>query len=159
MALKDRYLTVAQAAKLVGTTRQTVYRWINEGKIPVEKIGRETLIEAEEFYRHMDMAWVEIVRSKIAEKIFEILFAKYSFMQKNVAVGEVLDQTRNKSFDFIIKLNPTLTLVFEPNEALNRKRKIQIEITGITVREKGQTEPTIELDASMIGISQKKSKK
>src|SRR5271166_6264074 len=31
-------LTVREAAKLLGTTEQTVYRWIGEGTIPVHKV-------------------------------------------------------------------------------------------------------------------------
>ena len=45
MALKDKYLTISEAAKQIGVTRQTISRWITEHELPVEKIGRETLIE------------------------------------------------------------------------------------------------------------------
>ncbi len=45
MALKDSYITISEAAKKAGVTRQTVSRWIKDGKLPAEKIGRETLIK------------------------------------------------------------------------------------------------------------------
>jgi excisionase family DNA binding protein len=45
--LKDRYMTISQAAKELGITRQTVSRWIREGKIEAEQVGREKLIGRE----------------------------------------------------------------------------------------------------------------
>jgi|GEM_PF-4340502 len=44
MALKDSYLTISQAAENLKVTRQTVSRWIAEGKLSAEKVGREKLI-------------------------------------------------------------------------------------------------------------------
>lgn len=44
MALKDEYMTVSQAAKALGVTRQSVSRWIGEGKFTAEKVGRQKLI-------------------------------------------------------------------------------------------------------------------
>ncbi len=44
MALKDEYLTVSQVAKEFGVTRQTVSRWIANGYVDVERIGRVALI-------------------------------------------------------------------------------------------------------------------
>jgi len=54
MALKDRYFTISDAAKEVGVTRQTVSRWITEGKLLVEKIGRETLIEKKVIHEYAE---------------------------------------------------------------------------------------------------------
>jgi len=54
MAIKDRYWTISEAAKQFKVTRQTISRWIAEGKIPTEKVGREILIKKKdlsEFYR------------------------------------------------------------------------------------------------------------
>jgi len=45
MALKDSYCTISEAAKDLGGTRQTISRWIRQGKISGEKIGREMLIK------------------------------------------------------------------------------------------------------------------
>lgn len=54
MALKDKYCTISEAAKEVGVTRQTVSRWIKDGKLPVEKIGRETLIEKKRIHEYAE---------------------------------------------------------------------------------------------------------
>jgi excisionase family DNA binding protein len=47
MTIKDEYLTISQAAKLLGTTRQTVSRWIRQNRITFEQVGREKLIKKE----------------------------------------------------------------------------------------------------------------
>jgi excisionase family DNA binding protein len=52
MALKDRYFSVSQAAKEIGVTRQAIHRWIASGKIPAEKVGRETLIAKKDLYKY-----------------------------------------------------------------------------------------------------------
>lgn len=52
MTLRDKYFTIGQAAKYMDVTRQTVSRWIAEGKIRVERIGREALIEKPHIYRY-----------------------------------------------------------------------------------------------------------
>jgi excisionase family DNA binding protein len=49
MALKDSYFTITQAAKELGVTRQTISRWIEQGKLSAERVGREILIAKQEF--------------------------------------------------------------------------------------------------------------
>jgi excisionase family DNA binding protein len=44
MALKHTYWTISEAAKQYMVTRQTISRWISQGNIRTEKIGREILI-------------------------------------------------------------------------------------------------------------------
>lgn len=51
MALKDRYFTVAEAAKELGVTRQTISRWIKGGKIAADRVGRVALIEKKELHQ------------------------------------------------------------------------------------------------------------
>ncbi len=50
MALKDQYMTISQAAKYLGVTRQTVSRWLSAGELSAEKVGRERLIPKGEVY-------------------------------------------------------------------------------------------------------------
>jgi excisionase family DNA binding protein len=52
MALKDNYITITEAAKQLGVTRQTISRWISKGYVPGEKIGRETLIKKKDLYKY-----------------------------------------------------------------------------------------------------------
>ena len=49
MALKDDYYTLSQFAEFFNVTRQTVSRWLKNGEIVGEKIGREVLIHKNEF--------------------------------------------------------------------------------------------------------------
>ena len=73
MSLKDKYCTISEAAKELGVTRQTIYRWIKGGKITVERIGRETLIERaklnilqqSEFHRFFGTAMIIALRQYI----------------------------------------------------------------------------------------------
>jgi excisionase family DNA binding protein len=65
MALKDSYYTITQAARVLGVTRQTIARWIEEGKISAEKVGRETLIAKQEFDKP------EFVSKKLRTSIFK----------------------------------------------------------------------------------------
>lgn len=52
MALKDKYFTISEAAKELRVTRQTISRWITQGKIPAEKVGRETLIKKKDLHEY-----------------------------------------------------------------------------------------------------------
>ena len=47
MALGDEYFTISQAAEQVGVTRQTIARWVKEGRLAGERLGRECLIPKE----------------------------------------------------------------------------------------------------------------
>jgi excisionase family DNA binding protein len=49
MALKDKYITVTEAAEMAGVTRQTISRWIVEGHLIAEKIGRHVVINKKNF--------------------------------------------------------------------------------------------------------------
>jgi excisionase family DNA binding protein len=44
MALKDEYVTITEAARLLDVTRQTISRWVSEGKLNIQRVGREALI-------------------------------------------------------------------------------------------------------------------
>jgi len=44
MELADFFLTASQAAKKLGVTRVTIWRWGKEGRINGQHIGREMLI-------------------------------------------------------------------------------------------------------------------
>lgn len=44
-ALVANYYTLGQAARAAGVNRVTLWRWIRDGKLHSERIGREVLIE------------------------------------------------------------------------------------------------------------------
>lgn len=51
VVLKDKYFTISQATGELNVTRQTISRWIKQGKLSAERIGRETLITKKEVQR------------------------------------------------------------------------------------------------------------
>ncbi len=53
MPLMDSYFTVSQAAKELGVTRKTISRWLVDGKLSAERVGREKLIKKGEVYSLM----------------------------------------------------------------------------------------------------------
>lgn len=65
VGLADEYVTISQAAKAVNVTRQTISRWVKQGKISAEKIGRETLIEKDSLFLLYD----EKMREYFSESI------------------------------------------------------------------------------------------
>jgi len=52
--MENRWVSVAEVAEHLGVRRESVYRWVNEGKIPGSKIGRLWKFKLEQ----VD-AWVE----------------------------------------------------------------------------------------------------
>ena len=43
--VKREFYTNGEAAAVLGVARQTVWRWISEGKLEGHRLGREVLIE------------------------------------------------------------------------------------------------------------------
>lgn len=43
--VKREFYTNGEAAAVLGVARQTIWRWINEGKLEGHHLGREVLIE------------------------------------------------------------------------------------------------------------------
>ena len=82
MAIKDKYLTISDAAKELGVTRQTISRWIRSGNVSAEKVGREMLIEKDELGRLYD------------EKMFE----QFSEAMSRWIRGAILDYLQEKHY-------------------------------------------------------------
>lgn len=79
MALKDRYYTVSEAARELGVTRQTISRWTKEGKIPSEKVGRETLIKKKDLSKYQR----DRLASAAAYRVLELMYAVHTeYFQK-----------------------------------------------------------------------------
>lgn len=71
MALKDHYLTISQTAELMRVTRQTVSRWVANGQVPTEKVGRETLIDKAALLQYRQASLAENVASQIVQIILQ----------------------------------------------------------------------------------------
>jgi excisionase family DNA binding protein len=80
MALKDTYFTISEAAREASVTRQTVSRWIREGKLPAERIGRETLIKKQ------DMRKYQVSLSAADAVIAVVMAARNDFCHERFAL-------------------------------------------------------------------------
>ncbi len=49
--LSELYVSIGNAAKLLSVNRLTIRRWINQGKLQAEAIGRTTIVSKEELKR------------------------------------------------------------------------------------------------------------
>ena len=87
MAIKDKYYTISEASERLQVTRQTVSRWIKEGKFTTEKVGRETLIEKRRVWEHKDMARVESIRKSVHNIIMDAVEKKYKMGEEIVSFG------------------------------------------------------------------------
>jgi excisionase family DNA binding protein len=73
MALKDSYVTVSQAAKEMGVSRQTISNWLAEGKLSAEAIGREKLIPREQLVSVGREYWSSIISFSLYTGLWEFL--------------------------------------------------------------------------------------
>ena len=100
MSLKDKYFTISEAAKEADVTRQTISRWINQGKLKAEKIGRETLIEKELLNELIDSRISKLIFDLIVRKVTRIIRYKYRYEKK-----EKIEAFKTKSDPFAIGYN------------------------------------------------------
>jgi len=97
MALKDEYYTISEAAEQVGVTRQTISRWINEGKLLAEKIGRETLIKIEQVNQLIDERLTVLIGKYVDRRLGTFLKEKYNYTK-----GDIIEPLGTKRKPFAI---------------------------------------------------------
>ena len=71
MTLRDNYCTISEAAKELGVTRQTISRWIRQGKLSGEKIGREIIIRKSELRASQTQRISYVAADKILDFLSE----------------------------------------------------------------------------------------
>lgn len=76
MALKDKYISVSQAAKELGVTRQTIHRWIAKKYVPAEKVGRVVLIKKEDLHKYHKL--------RLSEAAADSVLAMYKSAVENI---------------------------------------------------------------------------
>lgn len=98
-ALKDEYVTLSEAAALAGVTRQTISRWIKEGKLTGEKIGREVLIRTDELYqlKSVDEIFVNHILDIMADEV-----RKSGNFSKKDKIKRIAYQEENRTIVFSI---------------------------------------------------------
>jgi len=101
MAIKDQYFTVSEAAKITGVTRQTMSRWIADGKISAEKVGREVLIEKDELSRYLVEQRTTEFASQIVNDITDRIRKKYNYSELDIVRLNEFDQRNTFNFSVL----------------------------------------------------------
>jgi excisionase family DNA binding protein len=83
MALKDKYFTVSDAARIAGVTRQTVSRWIAEGQLLAEKIGRQVLIEKKDFGDYLRRQNLYRMATQIIDGVGDRIRQEYNYTEED----------------------------------------------------------------------------
>jgi len=102
MGLKNVYFTISQAAGQLGVTRQTVSRWIAEGRFPADKVGREVLINRNEVLNWESQRLAGLVREHVIRKLWNFLVGDWSVEEAEI---EVLETHPDGSTVFSIATN------------------------------------------------------
>lgn len=48
LEVTDRWLSVQEIAQYLGISKETIYRWVESGKIPAHKIGKQWKFQVSE---------------------------------------------------------------------------------------------------------------
>jgi excisionase family DNA binding protein len=99
MALKDYYFTISEAAKELGVTRQTISRWIADGEIRAEKVGRETLIEKVELRQYRGKKLDQLLHKMMIGLAIDRLRAEYHY-----TIDDVIEERGYTSDDWIFSV-------------------------------------------------------
>ncbi len=77
MEIKDKYFTISEAAKFLQVTRQTVSRYIKQGWIHAEKIGRERVIAKQELYDKLNAPDVMRRGVRLLDRVIDAKLIQY----------------------------------------------------------------------------------
>jgi len=154
MALKDVYYTISEAAKELNVSRQTLYRWIADNKIQVEKIGGVTLIEKPKV--------VEYGVKKFYESAYQVMDSR--------CIDQIRKQYGYSNEDKIVRIEPEDDyLVYLVTRKNGRQEKIKIgdvEVAISVSREQGGVKVTdlkfkevIKEEETPLGRSGRKTKR
>lgn len=97
MGLKDYYVTITEAAKILHVSRQTVSTWIKEGKLPAEKVGRETLIERKALTQHEGRMIMNVSREIANKRILARNFSGKIFFHK----GDKIEKAKSRRNEMV----------------------------------------------------------
>jgi len=83
MAIKNMYYTISEAAEELDTSRQTIYRWIANNKIPTEKIGGVVLIEKTVVDKYAEDRFMESMMGMFDRIAFDALRQQLGYTDKD----------------------------------------------------------------------------
>jgi excisionase family DNA binding protein len=124
MRLQDNYYTVVQAAEELNVTRQTVYRWIKNGALKAEKIGRETLIEKAEVFHYKD--------SKVGDWLYE----GFNISLKKNNYSPIREYLGYAEGDKINRIGDPKTLVYMVTRENGKKEIVMIKSIHVSLDRK-----------------------
>jgi excisionase family DNA binding protein len=124
MSIKDNYFTLSEAANELNVTRQTVFRWIKNGKITSEKVGRETLIEKAEIFRYKDT------------KVGEWLYQAFNFYLKKDNYGLIREHLGYSQKDKIERIGDPANLVYRVTVENGKNEMVIIKSIHVTFNSK-----------------------
>lgn len=123
MALKGKYFTVSEVAKEMGVTRQTISRWIAQGKFIAEAVGREKIISEKQVRRMRRLNATSLAKRVIA-KLSDLI--KQSFYSED-------DKIRVEGDDFIVtKSDGTMEKVEIPKFTIKIDDKTKVAFIELT---------------------------
>jgi len=99
MALRDAYFTISEVAKELNVSRQTVYRWITDNKIPTEKIGGVLLVEKYEITQRLGEKIIELANQWGSEWLIKEIRKIYKYGE---GVGIQRDDDEDGYMIFIV---------------------------------------------------------
>ena len=67
--VKKKYLTIPQLAKLMGITREAVYKKVKKGQIPATKVGRIYIISEPDVQQVLNRRMSETDKSRIKKAV------------------------------------------------------------------------------------------
>lgn len=83
MALKDKYFTITEAARMAAVTRQTISRWVAEGHLPAEKVGRQVLIDKNDFGQYLMKQNVYRMAAQIIDGVVARIRQEYNYTEED----------------------------------------------------------------------------
>ncbi len=87
MAIKDLYFTISEAAKKLNVSRQTIYRWIDDEKIPTEKVGGLILVEKKAIQEYVSKKIYESFSQMMDNYIHEYARKEFTYNDKDTIAG------------------------------------------------------------------------
>ncbi|MCX6006140.1 MAG: excisionase family DNA-binding protein [Chloroflexi bacterium] len=134
-----RYCTVSEAATRLKVTRQTIYRWIADGRIKTEKIGREMIIEKTEISNIIRNVWMASVRDEIHRIVNDFFIEKV-----RLTSWEVEPDTTANNFGFTIKFEePFIFMITWPD---GKRQRLPFRMDAIHVNKDGHIDLDVPKD-------------
>lgn len=124
MSIKEQYFTISQAANYMDVTRQTISRWIAQGRFPAEKVGREVIIKQIDFYRYENQLIGEKLINNVVFYCRYLVKESYDFKDEDIIEFNGIVDIDNSIYQFIVtrtngvkdKINVKLSIVIVPRE-------------------------------------------